>query len=133
MEGTGIPLTVTVTAGNCHDSTQLVPLMEMIPAIGGKRGRPWTRPRYLYGDRGYDSDSHRQFLRGRGITPRIARRRTPHASGLATVRWVVERTFAWLHQFKRLRTRYERRADIHRGLIQLACVLICYRTLQKSL
>jgi hypothetical protein len=34
-----------------------------------------------------------------------------------------------MHAFKRLRTRYERRADIHRGLLQLACSLICYRQL----
>ncbi len=33
-------------------------------------------------------------------------------------RWVVERTFAWLHPFKRLRIRYERRVDLHHGLLQ---------------
>jgi transposase len=44
----------------------------------------------------------------------IARRQTEHGSGLGRHRWVVERTFAWLHNFKRLLVRYERRAD---GLI----------------
>jgi transposase len=63
------------------------------------------------------------------ITPRIAGRGVAHGSGLGTQRWVVERGFAWLHAFKRLRTRYERRADIHLGLLQLACALICYRHL----
>ncbi len=42
---------------------------------------------------------------------------------------MVERSFAWLHAFKRLRTRYEHRGDIHLGLLQLACALICYRQL----
>ncbi|EHK89325.1 transposase, IS4 [Saccharomonospora azurea SZMC 14600] len=51
-----------------------------------------------------------QTLRAKGIIPRIARKNTEHGSGLGKVRWVVERTFAWLHQFKRLRTRYEQRA-----------------------
>jgi len=37
----------------------------------------------------------------------IARRGVAHGSGLGKVRWVVERTFAWLHQFKRLRVRSE--------------------------
>ena len=46
---------------------------------------------------------------------------------------MVERGFAWLHAFKRLRTRYERRADIHLGLLQLACALIYHRQLAKSL
>jgi transposase len=54
----------------------------------------------------------------------IARRGVADGSGLGKVRWVVERAFAWLHQFKRLRTRYERRADLHQGLLELACSLI---------
>lgn len=48
------------------------------------------------------------------------------------VRWVVERTFACLHQFKRLRTRYERRADLHQGLLELDRSLICIRRLRTS-
>jgi transposase len=48
------------------------------------------------------------------------------------VRWVVERAFTWLHQFKRLRTRYERRADLHQGLLDLGCSLICLRLLQRA-
>ena len=35
----------------------------------------------------------------------IARRKTEHGTGLGQVRWVVERTFAWLHNFKRLLVR----------------------------
>jgi transposase len=69
----------------------------------------------LFADRGYDFDKYRRLLRGRGITPRIARRGVAHGSGLGKVRWVVERGFAWLHAFKRLRTRYERRGDLHLG------------------
>ncbi|MFD7656799.1 transposase, partial [Actinosynnema sp. NPDC059797] len=48
-----------------------------------------------------------------------------------TVRWVVERGNSWLHQFRRLRIRWERRADIHQALLKLACALICYRRLQS--
>ncbi|WP_406053621.1 transposase [Streptomyces sp. NBC_01077] len=44
---------------------------------------------------------------GRGITPKIAHRGVTRGSGLGRTRWVVERTFGWLHQFKRLRIRYE--------------------------
>jgi transposase len=69
------------------------------------------------------------MLRQRGITPHIARRGTEHGSGLGVHRWYVERTIGWLHNFKRLRTRYERRADIHQALISLACSVICLRQL----
>ena len=97
------------------------------------RRRILEAARELFADRGYDFDKYRRPLRQRGITPRIARRGVAHGSGLGKIRWVVERGFAWLHAFKRLRTRYERRADIHLGLLQLACALICHPQLAKSL
>jgi transposase len=73
----------------------------------------------------------RDLIRRR-IRPVIARRRTEHGSGLGRWRCVVERTFAWLHQFKRLLARYERRADMHEALLRLARCLICFRRLEAS-
>ncbi|WP_423247227.1 IS5 family transposase [Streptomyces pratisoli] len=128
----GTPLAVTLTSGNRHDVTQLMPLLDAIPSIRGLRGRPRHKPRRLYADRGYDFDKYRRLLRQRGIKPLIARRGVAHGSGLGKVRWVVERAFAWLHQFKRLRIRYERRADLHQGLLELACSIICLRRLQAA-
>jgi transposase len=78
----------------------------------GRRGRPRRRPRELFADWGYDHDIYRRQLRAYGITRRIARRGAIQGSGLSKQRWVVERGFAWLHAFKRLRTRYEHRGDI---------------------
>ncbi len=100
-----------------------------MPPIRGRRGRPRRKPRELFADRGYDHDKYRRLLRQRGITPVIARRGVDHGCGLGKQRWVAERGIAWLHGFERLRTRYERRAHIHMGLLQLACALICYRQL----
>ncbi|WP_162869973.1 IS5 family transposase [Kitasatospora cineracea] len=128
----GTPLAVALTGGNRHDVTQLLPLLGAIPPVRGLRGRPRRRPRRLFADRGYDYDKYRRILRRRGITPKIARRGVAHGSGLGKTRWVVERTFAWLHQFKRLRIRYEIRADLHLGLLQLACSIICLRKLRTS-
>ncbi|MEV5758386.1 IS5 family transposase [Streptomyces tendae] len=128
----GTPLAVSLTGGNRHDVTQLIPLLDAIPRIRGRRGRPRNRPKRLFADRGYDYDKYRRLLRQRGIKPLIARRSVVHGSGLGRTRWVVERTFAWLHQFKRLRIRYERRADLHQGLLELACSIICLRRLRRS-
>ncbi|MEU0809071.1 IS5 family transposase, partial [Streptomyces sp. NPDC005970] len=128
----GTPLAVSLTGGNRHDVTQLIPLLDAIPHIRGTRGRPRRRPKRVFADRGYDYDKYRRLIRARGITPKIARKGTSHGSGLGKTRWVVERTFAWLHQFKRLRTRYEIRADLHLGLLQLACNIICLRRLRAS-
>jgi transposase len=41
----------------------------------------------------------------------------------------VERTFAWLKNFRRLRIRTERRADVHQAILSLACSIICLRRL----
>jgi len=38
-----------------QDVTELVPLVDAFPAVGGKRGRPQKRPDALLGDAGYDS------------------------------------------------------------------------------
>jgi hypothetical protein len=45
-------------------------------------------------------------------------------------RWVVERTFAWLNQFRRLRVRYDKRADIHEAFLSLGCAWICWQSLR---
>jgi transposase len=44
----------------------------------------------------------------------------------------MERTFARLNQFRRLRVRYEKRADIHEAFLSLGCALICWRYLQGN-
>jgi transposase len=63
----------------------------------------------------------------------IARRKSEHGSDLGRIRWVVERTFAWLHKFKRLLVRYDRRHEIHEAFLALGCCLVCFRRLQNSL
>ena len=60
----------------------------------------------------------------------VDERQTEHGSGLGRYLWVIERTFAWLHHFKRLLIRHERRFDIHHELLGLACCLVCLRRLR---
>jgi transposase len=133
VDATGIPLAWTVTGGNRHDVTQLIPLLERVPPARGKVGRPRRRPDRVTADRGYDHDKYRRQLRARGIKHEIARRKTAHGSRLGRARWVVERTFAWLHHFKRLLVRYDRRHEIHEAFLALGCCLVCFRRLQRSL
>lgn len=59
----GTPLAVTLTGANRNDVTQLLPLVDELPSVGGKRGGPKRKPRKLYADRGYDSDTHRRQLK----------------------------------------------------------------------
>jgi transposase len=131
-DASGIPLAVSLTGGNRNDVTQLLPLLDAIPPVRGKPGRPRQRPTAILGDRGYDHDKYRRLLKTRRIWPVIARRGVTHGSKLGKHRWVVERTIAWLHQFHRLRERWEYRAELHAGLLKLACCLICWRYLLRS-
>jgi transposase len=87
----------------------------------------------VLGDRGYDHDKYRRRVWARGIKPVIARRQTAHGTGLGRERWVVERTFAWLHNRRRLLVRTDRRHDIHEALLALACCQITWRRLEASL
>jgi transposase len=131
-DAAGVPLAMSLTGAHRNDVTQLLPLLDKIPPVRGRRGRPRRRPDRLYADRGYDHDSYRRKVRIKGIEPVIGRRGTPHGSGLGVYRWVVEQTLALLHWFRRLRIRWEIRDDIHEALLTLACAIICYRRLRGS-
>lgn len=122
-----------MTAANCNDVTQLIPLVDAIPAIRGKPGRPLSRPKEVLGGRGYDSHLYRQTLSARGIASALAKRNTEHGSGLGVCRYVVEQTLALLHQFRRLRVRYDKRDDVHESFMQLGCSMICWRRLKSGL
>ncbi len=61
----------------------------------------------------------------------IAERGQPHGTGLGIFRYVVERTISWLHGFRCLRTRWDRRDDIHEAFLGLAVCLITHRHIQR--
>ena len=70
VDATGIPLAWTLTGGNRNDVTQLIPLVDAVPAVRGRVGRPRRRPERIMADRGYDHDNYRREPRQRGVTPR---------------------------------------------------------------
>lgn len=91
----------------------------------------------LIGDAAYDSDGlDARLQRERGITliapnRRNRRRWTQDGRPLRRYvrRWKVERLFAWLQNFRRLVTRYERHAGNFLGFVQLGCIRILLRHL----
>ncbi len=115
----------SASVANTHDSRLLEPLVDAVPPIKRPRGRPRKRPEKLHADKGYDYPRCRSALTERGIKVRIARRGKDSSERLGQHRWVVERTLAWLSQYRRLTVRYERRSDIHQAFLHLGCALIC--------
>ena len=131
MDRQGTPLAVELSAANCHDSTVFDRLLDAVVPVRQPRGRPRKRPQKLHADKGYDYGKCRRALRKRGIKSRIARRGIESSERRGRHRWVVERTFAWLNRFRRLRIRYERRADIHLAFTKIACALITLRAIKR--
>ena len=103
-----MPLVIRSAEANASDQRQILPVILGYPKVEGTPGRPRELPDEAYADRGYDSEVTRALLRWVGIEPHIARRKTPHGSGLGKVRFVVERTINWLKGLRRLRERYGR-------------------------
>lgn len=122
---------MALSGANTHDSQVFIRLFDGANAVAGKRGRPRGRPPKLHADKGYDFRFCRDYLRRRGILHRIARRGVESKERLGRHRWVVERTIAWLHQFRRLRIRYDKRSAIHLAFLLLACSIIAWRSVQR--
>ena len=128
----GAPLAIRTAGANASDHTQIIPVVLDFPKVGGKPGRPKEMPDELYAGRGYDSEATRWLLRWMGIEPHIAKRRTPHGSGLGKARWVVGRTISWLKGLRRMRVRYDRLGVIRDAFTTLAAGVICFRLLHDD-
>jgi len=129
VDGQGIPLAIDVTAANVPEIKELLPLVDSAGPLDETSGQPRHRPENVYGDRGYDSQPHRDELRARQIEPHLAKRRTAHGSGLGVYRWVAERFFSWEHGLRKLRFVTEKTQDMQFAFLNLACAVICFRFL----
>jgi transposase len=128
----GVPMAIHTAGANASDHTQIIPIVLDFPRVRGQRGRPQALPEELYADRGYDSDATRWILTWLGLEPHIARRKTPHGSGLGKVRGVVERTIRWLKGLRPLRVRYDRLGVVQDAWTTLAASVICFRLLHEE-
>ncbi|GAB2932953.1 transposase [Streptomyces sundarbansensis] len=130
-DGSGTPLEVITTTANVNDITQTDNLIDGIPPVAGRPGRPRRRPESILGNKAYDSKAVRRKRRRRRILPFISLKGAPSIKGLGQLRYVVEQTLALLHQCKRLVVQWERHLELHDALVSLGCSLICWRRLKK--
>lgn len=132
VDGQGTPLAVRIPGANRNESLEAMNLVDDIPPIRGRRGRPRRKPKALYGDRQYGTPRNQQGLKERRIEDHLARQRTPHGSGLGKIRWVVERSLSWVGQARRLKIRYDKLPSIHRAFDYLQLARICCTILQRD-
>lgn len=128
-EGLGKPVTFTVTGGAVHDTKAFATLMGTgwIKRLG--RGRPRLKPDRLAADKAYSSRAIRSALRRRHIQPVIPtksnERRDPAFDRDAyRKRNRIERLINKLKQFRRIATRYEKRAVNYLAMITIAAILL---------
>ena len=122
----GVPLVVQTVSANQHDVRTMLPLVVNMPGVTGKPGRPKCKPKMVVADKAFDCEALRGILRWLGIQ-HVLPKRGEDEHGLGVWRWFVERTISWLHQFRRLRIRWDRRPEIHQAFLTLAATVICYR------
>jgi len=134
VDGQGIPLGGAITSASPAEVRLAEETLETIKVPRQGRGRPKSRPQRLIGDKAYDSDKLRASLAGKGIRLLVPYRRNrkdkktpPEVEERYQHRWKIERTFAWLGNFRRLVVRYERLITVYSGFFHLACIIIALR------
>ena len=128
VDGAGAPLGIHVEAASPAEVKLLKPTLENLD-----QAELQGHPERLIGDRGYDSNAVRELLVEREIEPIIParknNRKATHQDGRKLRRyrhrWIIERTNAWLQNFRRLAVRYERSVTVFTAMLHLACALIC--------
>jgi len=123
----GVPLGALVTAGQKHEAKCFERLMD---TVWIRRRR---RPKALAGDRAYNVDRIRRWLRRRGIEPVIPHRSNQQPLRISRRKYrgrnVVERCVGWLKCCRRIATRHEKLALHFLSMIKLAMIQRCLRTL----
>lgn len=137
VDGQGVPLGVPLDSASPAEVNLLEPTLATIAVPQGGPGRPWQKPERVIADKAYDSDTLRECLAKRSIEliapHRRDRKKPPTQDGRALRRyrrrWKVERTFAWLGNFRLLLVRWERRLTMYLAFFHVACRLITLRRL----
>jgi transposase len=129
-EGYGVPIGVAVDGANRHDCRLVKPTVKSIPV---KRPKPTKRkPQGMCLDKGYDYDSVRDLVKEFGYTGHIRTRgeeaqAIKREAGFKARRWVVERSHSWMNRFRRILTRWEKKATNYLALLHLVCAVITFR------
>jgi transposase len=132
-DGTGLPLSLLVTAANTNDSAVFEALLDDLPTVRTPTGGRRCRPAKCHADKAYDHRRCRGYLTRRGIKVRIARRGIESSDQLGRHRWKAERSIAWLAGCRRLRVRYDRDSERFFAFAMLACARLCYNRLPDTI
>jgi transposase len=140
VDGEGVPLGKQLYSASPNEVRLAEETLASIRVTRRHRGgRPRQKPHRVIADRAYDSDPLRERLAARGIelvAPHRGNRTKPRTQDGRALRryrrrWKVERTLAWLGNFRRLVVRYDRSATIYEAFFHIACLMITLRRVLK--
>lgn len=122
-DGQGMPLGVTVTAGQRNEGPEFENLFSSCFINTFRKAK---RPTALAADKGYSSKKIRAFIRKKRILPVIP---TPSNQNpdpnfkpeIYRQRNVIERAVGWIKEFRRVATRYEKKIENYIAMIHIAC------------
>ncbi len=123
---------IAVGPANQRDEQLVQPMLKAFPTIPDAQGKKHKKPKALQGDRGYGFVYIIKLVVRMAIISLLALRGSPHGSGLGKTRYVVERTLAWLGNYRRLKLCYERTGERFRGFHVLAACDICANRLAET-
>jgi transposase len=125
----GKPMVFFLSEGQRNEMVGFLPLMEDGEVRRAGPGRQKKRPGRICADKGYAKGVIRRHLRRLGIRITIARKSNEHRGGpfdraIYRTRNVVERLINRLKHFRRVATRYEKRAENYEAMLKLAAITI---------
>jgi transposase len=134
VDGQGLPLGIRLESASPGEATLAEATLAEVRVPRPKR-RPRQKPERVIADRAYDSDPLRERLKKRGIELIAPYRKNNKARRYEDGRklrrylrrWIVERTSAWLGQFRRLLVRHEHLLSTYRTFFYIACFWITLR------
>ncbi len=129
VEGGGKPFTFVLTPGQAHEAPHLLTLLNQGAVKRKGPDRPKPRPHRIVADKGYTGQPNRALLRRRGIRFTIPRRSNERRPGtFDRVLYLqcnrIERLINRLKQFRRIATRYEKRAENYLAILTIAAILL---------
>ena len=135
VDGRGTPIGLHIESASPSEVKLLEATLDSLDIPGKK-----VQPERLIADKGYDSNKARQLIESRGMLPIIPARKNStkatHQDGRHMKRyrnrWIIERTNAWLQNFRRWVVRYERSHIIFEGLIHMAFAMMILKRFISS-
>lgn len=126
MDRRGLPIRLSLTAGQTHD---IVPAGDLLSGLG--------EGDIVLADKAYDADWLRELIENQDAVfnvPNKSRRLKPNPFDpeLYKDRNLVERFFNKIKYFRRIATRYDKRADTFFAMVKLASIRIWLRFYEST-